>query len=428
MIHDEPVALSDIYKDPRIPADAYRPTFVHSLAVVPVRLDRPIAAIGAYWSDHHEASEAELETLRTIADAAALALARARQRKDARAEPAAAAMASPGVARQGPGLQRWTDIASFVKRLRRSGLRPNSPEAYAFAVISVAVATGVRMSVGALGVHGLMAFTTYYPAVIFALIVGGARAGALAAVLGGALADVEFLPAYSHLGLFDPSRLANLALYFAATGLMIAIVQRYRTRVRRLADEDARHLTLARELEHRAKTSFAIVQAIVMQSLPGEKDKAKAIAQRIRAAVAEDIDPGPGRGPEDVRDLLEFELEPFGLGHVRLKGPELDIGPKGGASLALAVHEMATNAVKYGALSTPDGRVTITWSAADGAANLRWVESGGPPVTAPQKRGFGSVFLQRVISAGGGSIAVEFSPGGVEARISLPLKQRVGAT
>ena len=424
MLHDQPVALSDIYADARIPADFYRPTFVRSLALVPVRLDQPIAAIGAYWSDRHEASQAELDALQSIADAAALPLARALQRQRTTTAPAPAPKPPIGLRahKVRPGLR--PGLTAMMEQLRRRSLRRNSPEAYAFALLCVAAATAVRVGVGALGVQGLMAFTTYYPALIMALIVGGLWPGIFAAALGGALAGWSFLPASGLHGRFDLSHGLNLTLYAGAATLMIAIVGRYRMRVKRLADEDARHLTLARELQHRAKNSFAIIQAIVTQSLPGDTDKAKAIVQRIRATLAEDLDFGFGRGAEDVRDLLEFELEPFGLSRFGLEGQDLAVEPKVGANLALAVHELATNAVKYGSLSTPGGRIRVSWTAADGVAQIHWAETGGPPVRPPEKRGFGSVFLQRVLGAGGGSLAVEFNPAGVDAQIRLPLKPR----
>lgn len=425
MIHDEPVFLADIYSDRRIPADAYRPTFVRSLAMVPVRADRPVAAIGAYWSDHHKASEAELKTLQAIADTAAKAMARIKHPTGPAESAAGVTAGAPVVERDAgrakPAGRARPSLSSIVEQLRRDGLRQNSPEAYAFAVLSVAAATAVRFVAGATGVHGLMAFTTYYPAMLLALLAGGAGPGVLAAALGGLLADLNFLPPYGQLGPFDLSHVLNLGLYAGATALMIATVQRYRARVKKLTAEDARHLTLARELEHRARNIFAVIQPIVARSLPADPDKAKTIIHRIRAAVAMDVT-AASKDSVDVRNLLAFELEAFGLEQIRLSGEAATISAQAGASLGLALHELGANAVKYGALSTPDGRVSVSWTVAAASVDLLWVETEGPPVRPPERRGFGTVFLQRVLAAAGGSIQVDYPPDGVKARIRLPLR------
>lgn len=90
--------------------------------------------------------------------------------------------------------------------------------------------------------------------------------------------------------------------------------------------------------------------------------------------------------------------------------------------MALAVHELATNALKYGALSAPEGRVAVTWRTLDSRAMISWRETGGPPVRLPQKRGYGSIMLRRLIEASGGSMVMEFPPTGVTAEISITAK------
>ena len=96
-------------------------------------------------------------------------------------------------------------------------------------------------------------------------------------------------------------------------------------------------------------------------------------------------------------------------------GPPVRLAPETALALAMAMHELATNAVKYGALSVPDGRVSIQWTphGDDGGIRLSWRESGGPPVTEPERKGFGRFVLERVTVNALGSGGIQFSPSGV---------------
>jgi two-component sensor histidine kinase len=411
MKHDQAAAIPDIYQDPRIPHDVYRPTFVRSLAMAPARLDEPIAAVGAYWSERHEFGPGELDLLQAIADCSALALAAIGPTP----APAAAPASLPRFEAELPP-PAVRSIAERLDGLRRPGVMLNSPLAYGFAVLCVAAATLVRGSVGLLGVRDLTSFGTYYPAVLIAVLVGGARAGALAAALGAVAAWGFLGPRGS-----DVSHVLNTLLFALSSAIIIAAVERFRGRLRRLAGEDARHLTLARALEHRAKNTFALVQSIVTESLPDQPDRARAISQRVRAAVAAEVASTSDEGPEPLRDTLEFELEPFGLKHFALDGPDVMLGSQAVTGLALALHELTTNAIKHGALSTPLGRVRIAWTADDESAVICWSETGGPPISGTPSPGFGVTFLRRVLNAVGGSIALSFAPAGLEASLALPL-------
>lgn len=107
---------------------------------------------------------------------------------------------------------------------------------------------------------------------------------------------------------------------------------------------------------------------------------------------------------------------------VALIGPEVSVGGEPAASVALVLHELATNAVKYGALSAPSGRVSVSWSIADRRISLSWKEAGGPPVTgSPSREGFGSVLARRSVERQlGGNMVYHWNPGGLEVVISLP--------
>jgi two-component sensor histidine kinase len=397
--------------------------------MAPVGEDEPVAAVGAYWSELRQPGPEEVELLQAIADAAALSVANVQLRQHAPAKrrgqrkptPPASKLGSPrrsAVRPPGP-------LQAFVGRVRREGLRPNSLGAYAFAVFCVVLATLLREGFRLSGVrHGLVIYSTYYPAAVLAMLVGGRGAGILATALGGVAAYYFFM---SPLHTFAPLTLTealNLTLYGGSCGLIILIIDWYKRTVLRLKEEDAQHLTLAREQHHRVRNSVAVVEAVVQQSLRDLPDRARTINRRIRASLAPINIEGPGAAEATcLGDLLNAELAPYDLARFTLKGEdEARLPPQAGSILALAAHELATNALKHGALSVPGGRVSVAWERADGRANIVWRETGGPRVEPPQRRGYGSIMLRRLIEAAAGTLTVEFRPSGVTAQISLALE------
>jgi two-component sensor histidine kinase len=421
MLHRQSVAIPDIYKDSRIPVDAYRPTFVRSLAMAPIGADEPIAALGAYWSETRDIRPDELEMLQTIANSTALAVAYVQLQQDGSSNQARAAQ-PPRQEPTGPA-KTPSSLWAWVQRIRRQGVRQNSLEAYAFAIVCVVVATLVREAVRALGVHGLVIYSTYYPAAVLAMLVGGRRAGVLATALGGLTAYYFFMsPLYQFVAL-KPSDAINLALYFGSCGMIILVIDWYQRTVLRLRQEDAQHLTLAREQGHRIQNAITVVESVVDQSLRSDRATAGVIKQRIRAGLAGvEIHPREDAEPKSVRALLTEELRGFELARFSFEGhDETPLAPELCTLLALAAHELATNALKYGALSTPEGRVALDWCLGKGSASLCWREQGGPPVQPPQKRGYGSILLRRLVEARRGSLKLDFQPTGLVAKISLPL-------
>jgi two-component sensor histidine kinase len=406
MTNRQPVSVPDIFRDGRIPVDAYRPTFVRSLAMAPVGRDEPMAAVGAYWSEPRELRPEEIEMLQAMGDAAAVSLGALQER----AEPA----------RTSP-LRRA--LHGFVERVRRRGLRPNSPESYAFAVLCIVAATILREAIRLTGAPGLAVFSTFYPAVLLTMLVGGRRSAIVAAVLGGLTAYLLFMPPIYTFAPLTISDCLNLTLYGGACAMIILAIDRYQHAVLRLRHEDAKHLTLAREQRHRLKNAAAVVEAIVQQSLRGEPERARIINQRIRSGLASvDIEDHAAEEPISPRELLAAELQPYDLARFTLDGDdEPRLMRQARSLLALAAHELATNALKHGALSTPGGRVEVAWRADPGRLRVSWRETGGPAVTPPQKRGYGSIMLRRMIEAAKGSLALDFQPAGLRAEVALPL-------
>ncbi|WP_184716966.1 PAS domain-containing protein [Caulobacter sp.] len=189
---------------------------------------------------------------------------------------------------------------------------------------------------------------------------------------------------------------------------------------------------LVNELNHRVKNSLATIQAIAAQSFTDGRslDEAKAaFASRIvTLSEAHDLLTRENWEGADLHDVtMRLASLHGGVGRFTLNGPTVRLSPKTALSLSMALHELATNAVKYGALSVPDGRVDITWTQIPrpGAPRLEltWTERDGPPVTPPESRGFGSRLIERGLAAElSGSADIDFRPDGVVCRIEALLE------
>ncbi|HEY2707364.1 MAG TPA: HWE histidine kinase domain-containing protein [Caulobacteraceae bacterium] len=182
---------------------------------------------------------------------------------------------------------------------------------------------------------------------------------------------------------------------------------------------------LANELNHRVKNSLATVQSITSQTLRGATDLAtarEALEQRIVSlARAHDLLTDRSWSGADLSDVVRKAMEPFPPGQLDLAGPSLDVSPQLALSLSLALHELATNAAKYGALSAPEGRIEIRWDRLGDELCLKWREGGGPAVSLPTRRGFGSRLLEASLRDLEGQSRLEFAPEGVRAEFRAPV-------
>ena len=201
------------------------------------------------------------------------------------------------------------------------------------------------------------------------------------------------------------------------------------------AKRDEAHLRLLiDELNHRVKNTLAIVQGIAQQTF---KTGAEPVAARRAfegrlAALSEahNLLTREHWGPVSMAQIIGDAVMPHGgdAGRFDLDGPDLPIAPKTAISLALAIHELATNAVKHGALSQPEGKVAIEWAKTGTRdvprLSLTWTERGGPPVVVPNKRGFGTRMIERGLAAElGGTVKIAFEPGGLVCVVDAPLPE-----
>ncbi|MBE9607063.1 PAS domain-containing protein [Acetobacteraceae bacterium H6797] len=192
-------------------------------------------------------------------------------------------------------------------------------------------------------------------------------------------------------------------------------------------EQAARHRELlVNELNHRVKNTLTVVQAIAGQSFrdPRVPPSARETFEGRVAALARthDLLTSENWDAASLSDIVRGALAPFGdWTRVQLDLPNLRLGAKAAESLSLALHELATNACKYGALSVPDGRLSLTAGIGE-RFWLEWRESGGPPVAEPQSRGFGSRLVEHGLAAElGGEVKLLFLPAGLVCRIEAPL-------
>jgi PAS domain S-box-containing protein len=181
--------------------------------------------------------------------------------------------------------------------------------------------------------------------------------------------------------------------------------------------------TLAKEVEHRAKNILATVQAVVSLS-DGDTPAAlkEAVIGRIHAlANIHSLFIDTHWTNADLRAFVTHELSPYGETKFKIEGPSLLLAPDVAQAVAMTIHEFATNAAKYGALSTQGGRVAVTWSRDKDQAVLRWVETGGPTVSAPTRRGFGTRVVGSMIEQIKGRLDVEWRPEGLCCEMSIPV-------
>ncbi len=237
------------------------------------------------------------------------------------------------------------------------------------------------------------------------------------------------------------SPLSLITLLFGlAVASLLTLVARLLTKQ---AEEDHRSLqwfaeqnsirnSLTRELNHRVKNTLANVLSIVSMTRRRAKsldDFAEGIDNRIRALSAtHDLLTQSDWGTTPLRSIVEVELSPYAREddqEIVLEGPHVELAPNDALSLGLAIHELATNATKYGALSVPGGRVEVKWAMrSDTLAMIDWRESGGPEVVKPTSRGFGTDLIEKIVAHElRHPVELDFDPSGVHCALLVPVRE-----
>lgn len=217
---------------------------------------------------------------------------------------------------------------------------------------------------------------------------------------------------------------------FSANGEFLGLIGVNVDITEREEAERAKELLVA-ELNHRVKNTLSVVQAIAHQTFrpsAAPADARKAFEGRLTAlSMAHNLLTKTNWESVSLEELAHSTLDARGAnaGRVSLAGPSILLPPKEALSIAMALHELCTNAVKYGSLSNESGKVDVHWAHNSGTRpvlEIQWSESGGPPVVRPRHRGFGSVLLDRTLAQDlGGEVKTSFEPAGLRCSILAPL-------
>jgi PAS domain S-box-containing protein len=189
---------------------------------------------------------------------------------------------------------------------------------------------------------------------------------------------------------------------------------------------EERQRLLINELNHRVKNTLATIQSLAHQTLREgtvTRDARNRLTERLLAlSSAHNVLTNQNWESAELRDIARGAVGPYNdpqRPRIQIEGPYVHVSPNVALALSMALHELATNAVKYGALSTPEGRVSVRWTL-DEAIHLVWREEGGPPVTPPAAKGFGSRLLAGLTADLGSAAEIQYAADGLVCRLRAP--------
>jgi two-component sensor histidine kinase len=302
---------------------------------------------------------------------------------------------------------------------------PSLYSSLAGVVFFVAAPTAVQLGLEPL-LHQTLWFAAYFPAVLIAGLMLDPLWGVSVLLLSAAAADYLFAPPRRSFHLTTQA-VVGTCVFLASAGVVLATAILLREALRRLNLAARRERELNRELQHRVKNSLAVVQALAQQTARASGDDPQTFYDKFRSRLvalgsAHDVLSSGDWNSCELPDLAHRALEPFlERGDIRILGGRCVLPAAACVPLALALHELATNAVKYGALSAPGGEVSLGWTFLPRGTVcdvvISWVERGGPEVTPPSRRGLGSRLLAR--QPGLDDVVLSFAPQGVSCTLTV---------
>lgn len=304
-------------------------------------------------------------------------------------------------------------LAAFSERIPSL-----SPAAFGIALASLIVATAVRFVAG--WSFSDLRYVTYLPAILATGLLAGVPA-AIAVMIGSILIVAwAFIPPYFAFKWLDYTESATVIWSIFASLCTIFFAQGCRLVLIRLRAREASNRIMVQELAHRGRNIFAVIEVILQKTLRDYPEHAAALLGRLRAIrYANELLIAAADQPIDLRTMLLQEFAPYGERQVDARGPQIEVEPEAARHLVLLFHELVTNAAKYGALSSPSGRILVRWHHHGSGLILTWKEVGGPRVQAPTAHGFGSQLINVCTRALSGTFDPQFLPEGFACSITF---------
>lgn len=441
MLNGAPAVVPDIYRDARIPQEIYRPTYVRSLIMTPVGEGRPYAAFGAYWDDAREHGVRDVEVLGALAACAAGALERIWLGQELRSQAGAAARSrAPGPGESPPAnlldallrsdaeaalRERDAQLAEALRRLNAildnatvSVFLMDERQQCAYMNAAAEKLTGYSLA-ETLGrpLHDVIHHTRPdgrpYPLAECPID----RAFPKRAQTQGEEVFVH------RDGSFYPVAFTASPILDDASRTIGTIIEVQDITARKAAE--AQQNLLMREIDHRSRNVLSVVQSLVRMTRSDDPEAFKRLVSsriealaRAQASLAASSWQGASL-QELVRDAVAATASPD---RVTLEGQDLLLAADQVQPLSMIIHELATNAVKYGALSAGAGAVRVSWSASDGRLrDLTWRETGGPSVEPRRQEGFGSRLLKALARQLQAALETEWRREGLVVRLAFRL-------
>ena len=316
------------------------------------------------------------------------------------------------------GSERLDRLAELSTRVL-----PYSTEALAIACTCLAAATALRL-LGSVTNSDFL-FATYFPAILAAGLIAGIPAAVGVTIASTLIVRLFFVPSYFHSNSQGHGELIDFVMYLVSAALTISFAHYCRVVLKRLHERNLTNEILAKELQHRSKNVCAVIDVIVRKSLADDPDRAAKVFGRIKAMMhANELVTASEPQQLTLKQLLLEAIAPYGEDRLHAFGPELSMAPEAARHLILLIHELVTNAVKYGSLSRLSGRILIDWREDGDAIVLNWKEIGGPQIDSPQRVGFGSHLITACIKALSGTLQQKFSPEGFSCSVTFKANQR----
>lgn len=276
----------------------------------------------------------------------------------------------------------------------------------ALCVACVALAAGARALMGVLG--PTLPFATFFPAVLVSALFGGLFAGVLAIVLSILTVWWAFSEPLFTFAPVDRVHLANFILFGLSGLLVVALALVHRQLLFAVETKERERQLLVGEIEHRSRNILAVITSLIHQTVK-DSDVADTLIKRMCAvADTNGLLDETGENAMSLRALFVAGVaQPHGAARIELNGPDIQLSARQARALRLVIHELTTNALKYGALSVPEGKIKVDWRIADGGkVAVDWRELHGPKVAAPDKHNFGSKLILATLK----QMGAEFTP------------------